>query len=387
MNVLFAHDHILRKFKDVYYTSGGLNQEVLNRYIRPNDKIYVYTRMTDIKERPEETLRVDNENIICEPSNIYHNPLDYYLKYKDIKNEAIKRLNNIDFCVIRLPSFIGGIVYKEVKRRNIPYIVEVVACAWDSLWYYGNIKAKLFAPIVYYKTKKEIKDAKNVIYVTQKFLQERYPTNGNQVGCSDVSLPNVNNKEFLNNRKERINKNRNNKIILGTIGNVDVRCKGHKLAFKAISKLKKQGYNIEYQLIGGGRGEKLKKLAQKLDIIENVKFMGIKPHEEIFDWLDNLDIYIQSSFQEGLCRAIVEAMSRACPCIVSNVGGNSELINEKYIFKKGDVKRLYSKLLLLINSKENMEESSKQNYTRSLDFEKEKLEAKRKKFYNAIIGE
>ena len=115
--------------------------------------------------------------------------------------------------------------------------------------------------------------------------------------------------------------------------------------------------------------------------------MGIKPHEEIFDWLDNLDIYIQSSFQEGLCRAIVEAMSRACPCIVSNVGGNSELINEKYIFKKGDVKRLYSKLLLLINSKENMEESSKQNYTRSLDFEKEKLDAKRKKFYNAIIGE
>ena len=52
MNVLFAHDHILRKFKDVYYTWGGLNQEVLNRYIRPNDKIYVYTRMTDIKERP-----------------------------------------------------------------------------------------------------------------------------------------------------------------------------------------------------------------------------------------------------------------------------------------------------------------------------------------------
>ena len=387
MNVLFAHDHVLRKFNDVYYTSGGLNQEVLNRYINLNDKIYVYTRKTDVKEKLEDNLKVNNENIICEPSDIYNSPLDYYLRYKDIKNEAIERLKNIDFCIIRLPSFIGGIIYKEAKKKNIPYVVEVVGCAWDSLWYYGNIKAKLFAPIMYHKTKKEIKGAKNVIYVTEKFLQKRYPTKGKQLGCSDVSLPNVNNKEILEIRQKKINENNSNKIILGTIGNIDVSCKGHKLALKAVAKLKKQGYNVEYQLIGGGKGKRLKKIAQKLDIIDDVKFIGIKPHEEIFDWLNNLDIYVQSSFQEGLCRAVVEAMSRACPCIVSNVGGNSELINEKYIFEKGNVKSLYNKLLLLINSKNNLEESSRQNYTRSLDFGKEKLDTKRKEFYNAIIGE
>ena len=276
-----------------------------------------------------------------------------------------------------------------VSRISDPddYVVEVVGCAWDSLWYYGNIKAKLFAPIMYHKTKKEIKGAKNVIYVTEKFLQKRYPTKGKQLGCSDVSLPNVNNKEILEIRQKKINENNSNKIILGTIGNIDVSCKGHKLALKAVAKLKKQGYNVEYQLIGGGKGKRLKKIAQKLDIIDDVKFIGIKPHEEIFDWLNNLDIYVQSSFQEGLCRAVVEAMSRACPCIVSNVGGNSELINEKYIFEKGNVKSLYNKLLLLINSKNNLEESSRQNYTRSLDFGKEKLDTKRKEFYNAIIGE
>ena len=386
MNILFAHDLTLKVYKNNYYSLGTINKDIMERYLMGNDKIYIYARQVKAIEEPKQLSNINTENIICIPSNIYHSPTDYFMKHNNLKTEVQKALKGINFCVVRLPSFLGGIVYEEAKKIGIPCMVELVGCPWDSLWYYGGIKAKLFAPIMYYKTKREVKNAKSVLYVTEKFLQKRYPTKGKQIGCSDVSLLD-NDENILMKRLHKIDEVKKDKIILGTIGNVDVKYKGQELVLDAIYELKKLGYNIEYQMVGGGQGLKLKEKAKRLKITENVKYLGLKSHEEIFDWLDNLDIYIQSSFQEGLCRAVVEAMSRACPCIVSDVGGNSELINERYIFKKGNVKSLYSKLLLLINSKDNMEESSRQNYSRSLDFEKGKLDAKRKEFYNTIIGE
>lgn len=48
--------------------------------------------------------------------------------------------------------------------------------------------------------------------------------------------------------------------------------------------------------------------------------------------------------QEGLSRALVEAISRALLCIASNCGGNPELLDERYIVKlkpnKGYVDRI-----------------------------------------------
>ena len=51
--------------------------------------------------------------------------------------------------------------------------------------------------------------------------------------------------------------------------------------------------------------------------------MGGVPHNKIFQLLDDIDLYIQPSLQEGLPRSVVEAMSRACPII-----GQADLILE-----------------------------------------------------------
>jgi hypothetical protein len=41
---------------------------------------------------------------------------------------------------------------------NKKLVVEVVGCAWDSLWNYGNLKAKMYAPILTYRMKKAVKN-------------------------------------------------------------------------------------------------------------------------------------------------------------------------------------------------------------------------------------
>ena len=155
---------------------------------------------------------------------------------------------------------------------------------------------------------------------------------------------------------------------------------------KALGELKKKGItNIEYQLVGGGDASELETEAKKQGVLEQIKFLGSMPHDKIFEWLDTIDIYIQPSYQEGLCRSVVEAMSRACPVICSDACGERELANEKFIFKRGDWKRLADKINDMNNTKTMLREAER-GYNKSFDYKKETLDKRRREFYMDFIA-
>ncbi len=66
--------------------------------------------------------------------------------------------------------------------------------------------------------------------------------------------------------------------------------------------------------------------------LTKLKIIGPVRHDQVFPWLDSLDLYIQSSYQEGLCCSVIEALSRALPVICSDTGGNYELVEQKVYF-------------------------------------------------------
>ena len=123
-------------------------------------------------------------------------------------------------------------------------------------------------------------------------------------------------------------------------------------------------------------------LADKLGVSQQVHILGAKTHEEVFNWMDSIDLYVQPSYQEGLCRAIVEAMSRACPVICSDAGGNYELVDRDYIFPCGD----YLKLAELIERNiSNFPLMAKNNFLHVMDYEKTKLDNKRTMFFDEFV--
>src|SRR5699024_5389472 len=137
-----------------------------------------------------------------------------------------------------------------------------------------------------YLTKLIVKKANYVIYVTEEFLERRYPTKGNYIACSNVTLNSVNDAD-INNRLEMIDKiDLNNKLIFGTCATIDVVYKGQEDVMKVIHKLVKEGYNIEYQLVGGGNKKYLESVARKLGISNRVKFIGTLEHKDVFRWLE-----------------------------------------------------------------------------------------------------
>ena len=169
--------------------------------------------------------------------------------------------------------------------------------------------------------------------MTNRFLQNRYPCIGESIGCSDVSLPETDDK-VLEKRLAKIdNMSADKPIIIGTVAAVSVRYKGQQYIIKALGKLKKQGINnFEYHLVGTGDQSYLRKIARTYDVLDKIRFIGSLRHEEVFDWLESIDLYAQPSRTEGMPRALIEAMSMGLPCFGTNVGGIPELLNKEFVF-------------------------------------------------------
>jgi len=371
MKGIFFHSHKFREIDGEYYSLGGLNDDVLSRYTKYFDELIVFARI----------LKEDSSNK-SKYSKITDSKVKIY-DYRKIKKSIIKNtIETSDAVIVRLPCFIGLKAIRFSIQKKKKYLTEVVACAWDSYWNHG-ILGKILTPYIYMATRKCIKNSTNVVYVSNSFLQKRYPSKGYCIGCSDVQLKKISN-DILERRLGRIkNERHNKKIILGTIGAVDVKYKGQKYVINAIKKLKKEGFiNIEYQIVGSGDQSYLMNKARKQGVSENISFKGSLDHDSIFDWLDTIDIYIQPSLVEGLCRSLVEAMSRGCPCIASDAGGNVELIDKKYIFHKKNVNDLCKKIKIIMN---DLEDASTYNFNKSEEFDCEKLKKKREKYYKEFI--
>lgn len=74
---------------------------------------------------------------------------------------------------------------------------------------------------------------------------------------------------------------------------------------------------------------------------ESVEFLGSV--ENTSEFYNSLDVYVQPSFAEGLPNAVIEAMVTRLPSLVTNIGGNSDLVThgkEGWLFEAGDAKAL-----------------------------------------------
>lgn len=378
MKAVFAYDQKIKKIAGEYYYGHGFTRDVFNRYLEHVDELNVICRVISGSDEDRKWDVIDDNISICEISSLGRLFINFSLLKK------VERLiKDNDFAICRLPSIIGMLCISVCKKNNIPYVIELVGCPWDSLTNY-KFKYKLAAPIMYFLTKSAVKNSPNVLYVSNEFLQKRYPNKYNNINCSDVELSEVSH-EVLDKRIEKLKKYKDKKeIVLGTIGAVGLNYKGQQFVIKAIPRLLKLGYRVRYEIVGDGNNTKLKKLAEKCGVDEYVKFLGVVNHRDVFSWLDNIDIYIQPSLMEGLARSLIEAMSRGCPCIASTAGGNAELLDNKYIFKKGDIDGIVDKVIDLINS--DLKGVAKVNFNKSKEYDRTVLDKKRFDFFNSIIN-
>ncbi|HPQ21757.1 MAG TPA: glycosyltransferase [Saprospiraceae bacterium] len=382
--ILFVHDGPRWKdMTDTYFGKAG-DKSLIDRYHFLGEHVNFLMRANYHDDCSDLLNFSDNESMFFEVPT-FNRPKYFHHYFKALK--IIKKVvHEHDALIIRLPSTIGGIAKTYADKYKIPYIIEVVACPWDSLFNY-NVLGKIYAPFAYFKLKNKVYKAENVMYVTQKFLQSRYPNKNNNIGLSDVVIQTPD-QGVLKRKIEHIKKlNKSKTFHLATLAAVDVIYKGHDDVFRAISILVQKGYKLKYHIAGSGSPKRLEKLVGEYGVESFVVFEGSLSHNSIFSFLDKIDIYIQPSKVEGLPRALVEAMSRACVCIGSSAGGIPELLPKDMIFNKNNIDELVYIIERVILNSELMEQCSNANFNKAKTFQFELLENIRKSYYKNFLNE
>lgn len=135
-------------------------------------------------------------------------------------------------------------------------------------------------------------------------------------------------EKFSPNELARIEKRKelgisNDETLLFTVGELTHR-KNQHIILEALSLLGDS--KIKLAICGcGDLEDKLKSMAYSLGVAKQVQFLGYR--KDVYDLYNAADIFVFSSLQEGLPRAVMEAMANAKPVICSDIRGNTDLID------------------------------------------------------------
>lgn len=381
--------HYLPIYKDIngVYCSTTLTDAMFDRYFSVVDKLLVATRVypidTTFSEMHQEKIDLTNIEIVEFPN--LSDPKVMLTSARKEKAKLTEAIKKADLIFVR-----GGVIANwgaDIARKlNKPYLDEVAGCAWDEYWNYSGI-GKLLAPYMEIKAKSSVRKADYAVYVTEQWLQNRYPTKGISTHASNVILSNIDENALAARLEKIASLRKERQIVLGTTGGVGNKAKGQQFVIEAMQRLRNR-YDFRYELVGSGDNSYLKGKAKQAGLGDKVVFKGQLTHEEVLFWLDSIDIYIQPSMQEGLPRSLIEAMSRACPAIGSTTAGIPELLETECIFRRGNTDALCKVLDSFMIS--DWLKYANRNFEKSKEFEIRTLTERRnilfRQYRDAVVG-
>ncbi|MBU0468553.1 MAG: glycosyltransferase family 4 protein [Candidatus Omnitrophica bacterium] len=144
-------------------------------------------------------------------------------------------------------------------------------------------------------------------------------------------------------------------IVFGTVTRLEP-IKGNDFLIEAMPEVIKVIPNAYLVIVGdGSEKEDLFDLSAALNVHNNIRFVGSKHNK--YDFINMFDIFVLSSLNEGMGRAILEAMYCKKPVIASDTGGIPELVVEGktgMLVTPGDSKALSEAMITLAKNKDRI---------------------------------
>ncbi len=120
----------------------------------------------------------------------------------------------------------------------------------------------------------------------------------------------------------------NSDFIIGYTGRIENRQKNLLFAIRVVKKVIKNNRNIFFVLVGGSKDDywknRLIEESKSLGINNQIIFLGRR--ENIASILKDFDVFLMTSFYEGMPGSLMEAMSMELPCVTSNAHAFQEII-------------------------------------------------------------
>lgn len=313
-------------------------------------------------------------------------PSLYKMLLGKCNGEIETAMRTCDLVICRCPAisaFKAATVAKEIGK---PYLAESMGDPWDAYWNHG-FQGKLIAPYMFMKMKAVVKNANYAVYVTTEYLQRRYPCDNKSIAASNVLLEETT-ERILQKRIERLKDFDRHNVTLMTTAAVDVWYKGQQYVIKSIPELNKAGIRVKYKIVGEGNRSFLESVARETGVSDQIEFLGRLPLSQVFELLDETDIYLQPSLQEGLPRSVIEAMSRGCVCIGARTAGIPELLEADWVVRRKSVKDLFTSIVKYVDtSYDTKVEIAQRNWNESKCYSTNVLDMRRNSYFKEIVDD
>jgi glycosyltransferase involved in cell wall biosynthesis len=386
-SALFVHDTWYATSPEgEFYAYGAFPYSLWQTRFLPHfERLHVIGRYTGFDEQARNLDRADGHNVTFTLLPNINAPLKRILQSRSIYRRIAAEVEKVDAVIVRGPAEFGMMAARAARRARKPVAVEMSGCAFDHTWYHGSIVGKLYAPIKYLRCRHMVKRADQVIYVTQNFLQTRYPTLGAADTASNVEIAPPE-RGVLQQRLKRIDQ-REDMLVFGMIGNLGNHLKGFDIALQALSEARDVLPPFSMRVLGQGDWQDWADIIQLYGLEERIALCGTVPGgSQVSAWLDDLDIYLHPSRHEGLPRAVIEAMSRGLPVLASDAGGTDELLDAQLIHRRGDAQTLARQLVTLADGHKLQKKAAKDNFDRAQYYTYEKLQPVRDRFWARFAG-
>ena len=110
--------------------------------------------------------------------------------------------------------------------------------------------------------------------------------------------------------------------------------KGHNYLIDVVSQLRSRGLTVQLEIAGedeqGGSGyhRELSRMIASKGLTDSITLLGAVSEDRIRQGLEAAHVFVLASLNEGIPVAVMEAMAMAMPVVVTDVGGNAELIDQ-----------------------------------------------------------
>lgn len=319
MSVILSSElHYLRGPDGYVYTDSLHPYPYWTRYLGVFRRVHVVARVID-GPLPPGALRADGPDVTFAALPEFVGPGGLARVAPATIARVIDATGPRASAILRVPGFIGSLVWAALVARRRRFAVQVVGDPAASLA--GSAAVRRFRGLGVALTRRQVASAIALTYVTRRALQVAYPAppDAPVVSVSDVDLPDA---LFA---APPLPIEARTSLRAAFVGSLEQPYKGLDVLLAALARARTA---VELTVIGDGRlrGE-LESLATRLGIAARVRFVGRLPSSAAVQAaLPGHDVMIVPSRTEGLPRAMLEAMALGLPCIASAVGGVPELL-------------------------------------------------------------
>lgn len=335
------------------------------------------------RKNPEGLLNELNVNLY--DSHTYRSLIDFksnYIAYRNLMN----LLNKGDFEIIHCNTPIGGVLgricgkFKGVNtiiytahgfhfyngaplfNRTIIKWVEMVLAHWTDAIITMNQEDFIAAQ------KFKLRNKGKVYYVPG-------------VGIKTKDYQNIDiDKSIL---KKEIGL-KDDDIILIAMGDL-IKRKNYEASIKAIAHAKDT--RLHFIICGKGPElENLKRISLEMGVSDQVHFLGFR--SDIKELLHIADVFLFTTYQEGMPRSMMEAMASGLPCIASKIRGNVELIDEDkggFLYAPEDIKGFSEGIKYIVGNKDLRNKMGMYNIEKIKKFDEKNVKFELQKIYQEII--